>query len=282
MSNWKEKMTALYGTDAAQELPYWDGTMLSERKEELAAKGYDFVDRSLMLLQAKGYRVVKSSAFTPRGIYDKEHMSPVLGKPAADNLFFEQNFDAAEFMAVYNKYGRYENNFPAYFDGTPESYAAYAKKSDIFVLEEIATNKPVGFASFQLIEAGTPEAEEMAAEGIPVKNKLIYNDTIALSAALQGKGVGKHFADALDGYYVQNFGADNDYALCTGAINTNDKNDLAKGFHGSQRGYGNWVENKGLLQKWLDRWQQDNIEQKGPQIQPAFMQRSYLNAARGK
>lgn len=280
MANWKDKMEARYGDDAEQELPYWEGTMLSERKEELAARGYEFVDRSLALLLAKGYRVVKSSAFTPRGIYDREHTDAAAGAPAADNLFFEQAFDPAEFMSVYNKYGRYENNFPIYFDGTPQSYEAYAQKSDIFVLEETATNKPVGFATFQLIEAGSPEALEMEEAGIPVKDKLIYNDTIAVSAALQGKGLGKLFAEALDGYYVQNFGVENQYALCTGAINTNDKNDLSKGFHGGQRGYGNWVENKGRMRQWINRWKQDSIEEKGAQLNPAFMQRSYGGSAR--
>lgn len=275
MANWKDKMESRYGIDAEQELPYWDGVMLPERKELLAAQGFAGVDKSLELLEAEGYRVVKSSAFTPRGIYDKNHTAAVAGAPKADNLFFEQNFDPAEFMAIYNKYGRYENNFPVYFDGTPESYEAYARKSDIFVLEEIATNKPVGFASFQLIEAGSPEAKEMEEEGISVKDKLIYNDTIALSASLQGKGLGRLFADALDGYYVQNFGVENQYALCTGAINTNDKNDLAKGFHGGQRGYGNWIENRARMSKWINRWKQDNIEEKGSQIRPAFMQRSY-------
>lgn len=280
MANWKEKMDARYGKNTEQELPYWDGTMLPERKEELAARGYEFIDCSLALLWVKGYRVVKSSAFTPKGIYDRDHVEPVEGKPAADNLFFEQNFDPVEFMSIYNKYGRYENNFPVYFDGTAESYSAYAQKSDIFVLEEIATNKPVGFASFQLINAGTSEAKEMEAEGIFVKNKLVYNDTIAISSALQGKGLGKIFSDVLDAYYVQNFGVDADYALCTGAINTNDHNDLAKGFHGDKRGYGNWVENTGLLKKWIARWKQDNIEKKGPNIKPAFMKNSYLNPPR--
>ncbi|MBE6458727.1 MAG: hypothetical protein E7010_02815 [Alphaproteobacteria bacterium] len=109
MVSWKDKMDARYGDNAEQELPYWDGVMLSERKELLAAQGFKGVDKSLELLRAKGYRVVKSSAFTPRGIYDKDHTVPVSGEPAADNLFFEQNFDPFEFMAIYNKYGRYEN-----------------------------------------------------------------------------------------------------------------------------------------------------------------------------
>lgn len=280
MVNWKDKMSARYGMDAEQELPYWDGVMLPERKELLAAQGFSGVNKSLELLKDKGYRVVKSSAFTPRGIYDKDHTAPVSGEPAANNLFFEQNFDPFEFMAIYNKYGRYENNFPVYFDGTPESYEAYAKKCDIFVLEEIATNKPVGFATRYLIEAGSQEAKEMEEGGIPVEDKLVYNDTLAVSASLQGMGVGKLFADALDGYYVSNFGIDNQYALCTGAINTNDKNDLSQGFHASKRGYGNWIENKAKMSKWINRWKQDNIEEKGSQIKPAFMQRSYVRDIR--
>ncbi len=280
MVSWKDKMDARYGDNAEQELPYWDGVMLSERKELLAAQGFKGVDKSLELLRAKGYRVVKSSAFTPRGIYDKDHTVPVSGEPAADNLFFEQNFDPFEFMAIYNKYGRYENNFPIYFDGTAESYEAYAQRSDIFVLEEIATNKPVGFASFQLINAGSSEAQEMEEGGIYVKDKLVYNDTIAVSASLQGMGIGKLFADVLDGYYVSNFGIDNQYALCTGAINTNDKNDLAQGFHASKRGYGNWIESKAPMRKWITRWTQDNIEEKGSRINPTFMQRSYCRGAR--
>ena len=84
----------------------------------------------------------------------------------------------------------------------------------------------------------------------------------------------------LDGYYVSNFGIDNQYALCTGAINTNDKNDLAQGFHASKRGYGNWIESKASMRKWITRWTQDNIEEKGSRINPTFMQRSYCRGAR--
>lgn len=90
MVSWKDKMDARYGDNAEQELPYWDGVMLSERKELLAAQGFKGVDKSLELLRAKGYRVVKSSAFTPRGIYDKDHTVPVSGEPAADNLFLSK------------------------------------------------------------------------------------------------------------------------------------------------------------------------------------------------
>ncbi len=274
MTNWKDKMEKLYGGNGEQELKYWDGTMSQERKDELAARGYNFVNVLLERLAVKGYRIVKSSAFTPKGIYDKEHLTAKPGAAAADNLFFEQKFDAAEFMAVYNKYGRYENNFPIYFDGTEKSYEAYARRSDIFVMEEIATNRPVGFATFQLIKAGTPEAKDMEKEGIKIRNKLVYNDTIALSSSLQGEGLGKLFTDILDGYYVQNFGPESDYALCTGEINTNDRNVLAKGFH-EKRGYGNWVEGSGKMKKWLERWKKDGIEQEGPRINPAFMLNSY-------
>ncbi len=264
MSNWKTRMLELYGSDEKQELAYWYGTMSDERKTELAQGGYEGIDKTLVQLLNKGYRIVKSSAFTPKGTYNNQNTAPLDAQPNADNLFFEQNFNPKEFMAVYNKYGRYENNFPIYFDGTEESYAAYAQKSDIFVLEEIATNRPVGFASFQLIEAHTPEAKELEEEGVPTENKLIYNDTIAICPTLQGKGIGKLFAEALDRFYIQNFGTQNTYALCTGAINTNDHKQLALRFHAQQRGFSSWIEHKCSLEKWMKRWKNDNIEKKEP------------------
>lgn len=281
MSNWWEKMAEKYGTDEKQELPYWNGTMVPQRKQQLAAKGLKYTDKLLSLLLAKGYRVVKSSAFTPKGIYNHEHTAAAAGEaPQANNLFFEQNFAAEEFISVYDKYGRYENNFPIYFDGTEQSYQKYAAKSDIFVLEDTSSNKPVGFATFQMIKGGTSEAKEMEEDGFPVADKLIYNDTIAVSAELQGKGVGRLFAEALDSYYVSQFGVQSEYGLCTGAINTNDQNVLAKSFHESQRGYGRWVKGSGLMSKWASRWRQDKIENRGSCINPAFMRNSYRAAAR--
>ena len=274
MVNWHDKMKARYGSNCEQHLKYWNGTMTQERKDELAKQGYAYINLNLEKLLARGYRVVKSSAFTPKGVYDKYSPTSDRKDLSADTMFFEQQFDFQELKSLYDKYGRYENNFPIYFD-TEEAFKAYAAKSDIFVVEDVSTNQPVGFATFQLIEKGTPAAKSMEADGIKVNDKLVYNDTIALSAEVQGKGLGRLLTNVLDCYYVQNFGAENDYALCTGEINTNDENALSKGFH-ELRGYGDWVEGSGKMKKWLDRWEKDEIEQRGPSIQPSFMRKSYI------
>lgn len=181
-------------------------------------------------------------------------------------------------MDLYDKVARFENNFPIYFDGTAKSYQNYAQKSDIYVLERIRDNKALGLASFQLIEAGTPEAEEFKTDGIPVKDKLVYHDTVAISSELQGAGVGRLFCEALDAYNVACFGADQQYVLCTGKINFTDNKKLAREFHTS-RGYGTdgagWVKHTGTVGNWLNRWKQDNIEHRGPQIKTGMMLKSY-------
>ncbi len=273
MVNWEDKMKKRYGLNETQHLKYWTGTMTQERKDELAKQGYAYINLNLERLLARGYRIVKSSAFTPKGVYDKYHLTHESQEANAKTMFFEQKFDFDEFKTLYDRYGRYENNFPIYFNNKKE-FDDYVEKSDIFVIEDVSTNRPVGFATFQLVEKDTKEAEDMEADGIKVKDKLIYNDTIVLAPDLQGKGLGKLFADILDCYNVQIFGAKNDYALCTGEINTNDKNVLSKGFH-ELRGYGNWVERTGKMEKWLGRWEKDRIGEGNFQTKLPPMLKSY-------
>lgn len=278
MTKWIEKFEQLYGLDPEQKLDYWYGELAQDKKKEFAAGGFKRVDEILGKLFDKGYRVVKSSAITPRGIYDKYNLTAQESEPAANNLFFEQKFNAQEFMDLYDKVARFENNFPIYFDGSAKSYQNYAQKSDIYVLERIRDNKALGLASFQLIEAGTPEADDMKDSGFPVKDKLIYHDTVAISSELQGAGVGKLFCEALDAYNVACFGADQQYILCTGKINFADNKKLAREFH-TARGYGTdgagWIKHTGTVRNWLNRWNQDNIEQRGQQIKTGMMLKSY-------
>ena len=40
------------------------------------------------------------------------------------------------------------------------------------------------------------------------------------------------------------------------------------------------IESKAPMRKWITRWTQDNIEEKGSRINPTFMQRSYCRGAR--
>ena len=65
---------------------------------------------------------------------------------------------------------------------------------------------------------------------------------------------------------LQTFGEDVQYALCTGWINTNDRGELAKGFH-EKRGFGNWMEGEAPLLKWVNRYNELN-EQYGGNIPP--------------
>ena len=88
MVNWEDKMKKRYGLNETQHLKYWTGTMTQERKDELAKQGYAYINLNLERLLARGYRIVKSSAFTPKGVYDKYHLTHESQEANAKTMFF--------------------------------------------------------------------------------------------------------------------------------------------------------------------------------------------------
>lgn len=230
---------------------YYDGVMSPESKAS-RNKSYAEIDKMVVALLEKGYRIVKSSAegLTPVGDFALGKPMPQnVGEATASNLFWEQKFNEKEFLALYDYFGRYQNNFPDYFS-KKGAFAAYAKDHDIWVLEEVATNRPVGFSTF----CWDDSKESRATYNTPEGQRVLYHDTVALDARLQGKGIGLKFLDIMDAYYLQTFGPGNiNYALCTGDINTNDQGMLSKGLH-EKRGFGNWVIGQSPLKKWVDRY----------------------------
>lgn len=239
-------------------LKVWFGTMTAEAKKSRKLS-FAEIDKKLVELSDKGYRIVKSSAITPEGEYNISQSPTKETEPSASNLFFELKMNKKELENIYDRFGRYDNNFPDYFT-SDEEFNKYTQKSDVFIVEDIKTNRPVGFVTYNLVDAGTAEAKEYKDDcNLEIKDKLIYNDTIALSGDLQSKGIGRLVSDIVDGYYLQCFGENNEYGLYTGEINTTSKGSLAKDFH-EKRGFGNWAESEAPFEKWLKRY--ESIEKK--------------------
>lgn len=251
-------------TDENMMFKYFDGTM-SEQAKQKRNKTYSELDDLVDILQDKGYRIVKHSAITPKGgdYYNQE--------PSATNLFYETDFDASEFKGLYDYLGRYQNNFPNYFSDE-KKYLEYAKTHDIWVVENIETDTPVAFSTFCISQYADDRKLYNAQDG----QTLLYHDTVALDAELQGKGLGMLLSDIMDGYYLQTLGTDIQYGLCTGWINTNDKGVISKSFH-EKRGFGNWVEGQAPLSKWTQRYNELNHEydNKAPQ-KPSKMEVSHI------
>ena len=242
----------------------WDGVMLHDAKIE-RCKSFSEIDKMVEALLKKGFRLVKSSAITPKAnSYGGD-------EPKSDNLFFEQSFDEHEFKMLYDYFGRYHNNFPIYGD-----YDKYVKTHDIWVVEEINTGRPVAFSTYAFID----DKETRELYGTSKDEKLLYHDTVVLDPELQGKGIGMAVMDIIDAYYLQTMGVDNiNFALCTGEINTNDKGVVSKGFH-EKRGFGNWKEEELPLKKWVMRYV-DGVAKEfdtAKPCKPSFMLKSYLNA----
>lgn len=276
---WDAKMLALYARqensqelDETRSLKYWDGVM-SDKAKSQRNKTYSQIDDMALELLDKGYRIVKSSAITPRGIlgavngnYGEE--SP---EASADNLFYEQKFNEIEFSGLYDFFGRYQNNFPDYFSQSG-AFDEYVESHDIWVVEDIYTNRPVAFSTFRFAE----NEEERKFYGTKDGQTMLYHDTVALDPSLQGKGIGMKIMNIMDAYYLQTLGENINYALCTGEINTNDENILAKGFH-EKRGFGQWLVGEAPLKKWVDRYSSLQEKHKGKVPEkPKFMFASYL------
>ena len=253
--------------DESRELKYYDGVM-SEQAKVVRDKGYDKIDEMALELLEKGYRIVKSSAITPKGgDYDNK-------APDANNLFYEQRFNQEEFIGLYDYFGCYQNNFPDYFS-EKGAFEEYVKTHDIWVVEEIETGRPVAFSTYCI----NSNEEDRKLYGTREDQKLLYHDTVALDAELQGKGIGMKIMDIMDAYYLRTMGRDNiNFALCTGDINSNDKGIISKGFH-EKRGFGNWVEGTAPFKKWVDRFVNGvnkKYNGKAPE-KPKLMVASYRN-----
>ncbi len=271
---WKNKMKSKYGLAPKTELKVWDGTMTEEAKKERNLP-YDEIDKLTEELLKKGYRIVKSSAITPKGNYGTDVFSQQSDSANAQNLFYEQTFDEQDFIDLYDRFGRYENNFPDYFKSS-EAFKEYVKTHDIWVIEDIKTNRPVGFSTICI----SNDPEERALYQTKEGQTLLYHDTVAIDSELQDKGIGSLFAKIFDAYYLRYFadkGIDINYALCTGEINTSHTNRLSKNFHETYRGFGNWVESTGRLEKWLDRYKSmsTRVKKHGKPEKPGDMNRSY-------
>ena len=250
--------------DEERLMKVWDGVMLDDAKIE-RCKSFEEIDLMVDELLSKGYRIVKSSAITPKGCNYHEIV------PNAHNLFFEQVFDGEEFKALYDYFGRYHNNFPIYND-----FGEYVKTHDIWVVEEINTGRPIAFSTYAFIN----DKETRDLYGTLDEQKLLYHDTVVLDPMLQGKGIGMAIMDIMDAYYLQTFGYDNiNFALCTGEINTNDKGITSIGFH-EKRGFGRWKEAEAPLKKWVMRYNDGIAKEyssKRPE-KPKMMRKSYLYA----
>lgn len=264
-SSWIEKMKRLVGdylvserrkADEQMMFKYFDGVMSEEAKHQ-RNKTYSEVDDLVTDLHSKGYRIVKHSAITPKGEfsnYDRPDDPQIDDVSSASSLFYEADFDAIEFKGVYDFFGRSQNNFPNYFK-SDEDYIEYSRTHDIWIVESIETGAPVAFSTFCLVEDKGDRELYGARDG----QTLLYHDTVALDADLQGQGLGMLIADIMDGYYLQTLGEDIQYGLCTGWINTNDKGIISKGFH-EKRGFGDWKEGEAPLMKWVNRYNELNNE----------------------
>ena len=248
---WFQKMKGKYGLNPETELKVWDGTMTEEAKKARCLS-YEEIDKLTEELLKRGYRLKKSSAITPKGNYGLHRAPKQADAIGPQDLFFEQRFDEEEFVQLYNYFGRYENNFPDYFK-SHEAYEEYRKTHDIWVIEDIRTNRPVGFSTFCI----SNDPEERALYQTEDNQECLYHDTFVLASKVQDKGIGSLFAKIFDAYYLRYFadkGIDINYALCTGEINTSHTNRSSKNFHEKYRGFGNWVESSAPLGKWLKRY----------------------------
>ena len=291
--SWEERTKDLYA-DRLQNnddpmMTVWYRKM-SEESKDRKTLSYQQIDDKLNTLLEKGYRIVKCSAISPRGKYNLENFQNSKDQEmpaAADTLFFELPVEKRDFEDMYKIFGMFYNNFPDYFKDA-EDFAKYAQKSDIWIIEDVKTNKPVGFSTYNMITAKSPDAAEYQ-EDYGFKEKLLYHDTIALSPEIQGKGVGHLVTDIIDGYYLQYFGKGTDYGLCTGEINTSSGGRLSNEFH-SRRGYDVVSKQEDLpLSKWTKRYQ--NIAQQATEYEkknhaafadiPLSTMRSYRNRCNG-
>jgi len=270
--SWENRMHRVYGDlSETQPMFYWDGVMTEEDKKKRQLT-WEQLDEMAGGLLKDGYRIIKCSAISPKGVYSlysRGEPTP----PNASNLFFELEFNEEEFKRIYDFLGRYQNNFPDYLK-KPGDYEEYKRSHDLWILEDIKTHGPthpipVGFATFCFDDSKEGREEFHVPEG----QRLLYHDTVVIDPGIQGKHVGMRFMNITDGYYLRHFGTDGIcYGLCTGQINTTDKGTLSLKFH-EERGFRNWFKYSAPYSKWTSRYRA--IEGTCPPS-PVFMIESYL------
>lgn len=192
------------------------------------------VDKKAVELLNRGFRITKQSAITKKGIYGIDSLNQTVSDKIAaykrkyikneeakeDNIFFEMNYDFDDIRNIYSKIGGAQNNFPQYMQSR-KAYEEYKKTHDILVVEEIATNKPVGFMTRTVYPIGSEDFKDMCEDANKKINKnVLYFDTLAIDRDYLGKGLGKSLTEITDAYYLNIFKNNVTYMLTTGDINT--------------------------------------------------------------
>ncbi len=93
----------------------------------------EYVDKKVVELLNKGFRITKQSAITKKGIfgvdgpqktvsdkiaiYKRKHIRNQ--KAAEDNIFFEMSYSFNEIRTIYAKLGGVQNNFPPLYANAP-------------------------------------------------------------------------------------------------------------------------------------------------------------------
>ena len=251
-------------------------------------------DKVVSLLMKKGIRITKSSAITPKGVFsiddkDKKGWKGLVDKlkkrliekgvvkPKADNLFFEMDYNFSEVKAIYDKIGGFQNNFPPYIR-TKKEFEEYKKTHDIFVFEDVKTNKPIGFMTMCIYKKGSQDFKEMEEDyGIKLKKDVLYYDTLAIDKSYQGSSVGRDVADVLNNFYSNVFGNSHEFLLVTGEINQNKDGQPSKGFHSKVLGFEIVGELEVDSSKYKNRY--DHYKNKGYENLNLSLRNSYSRRA---
>ncbi len=191
------------------------------------------VDKKVVELLDRGFRITKQSAITKKGIYGVDSPNQTVSDKIAtykrklkseeakeDNIFFEMNYDFDDIRNIYSKIGGSQNNFPPYMQSR-EAYEEYKKTHDILVVEETATNKPVGFMTRTVYPIGSDDFKDMCEDANKKLDKnVFYFDALAIDKDYLGKGLGRSLTEITDTYYLNIFKNNVTYMLTTGDINT--------------------------------------------------------------
>lgn len=264
---------------------YWEiadkaNVYIMEMPEEEVAKhklSMAEIDKKTVDLLNQGFRITKQSAITKKGIYGVDTPNKTVSdkiaihrrknnkneKPKEDNVFFEMNYDFNDIRNIYNKIGGEQNNFPPYMQ-TQEEYEKYRKTNDILIIEEIATNKPVGFMTRTIFPVGSEDFKEMESDANKKFDKTIfYFNTLAIDKDYLGKGLGKAITEITDGYYLNIFGNNVTYTLTTGDINTAKGGKLSLKNHEDRglRLINTFVKDSNAYEKrYKDNWEGKNYD----------------------
>lgn len=250
----------------------------------------EYVDKKVVELLNKGFRITKQSAITKKGIfgvdgpqktvsdkiaiYKRKHIRNQ--KAAEDNIFFEMSYSFNEIRTIYAKLGGVQNNFPPYMQ-TPQTYEKYRKTHDILVVEDVATNKPVGFMTRTIYPVGSEDFKDLCHDANKTINKnIFYFDALAIDKDIQGMGLGKALTEITDAYYLNIFKNNVVYMLTTGDINTAGKGKKLSLYNHKDRGFevvNTFTTNS---EKYKDRYE-NNWENKGFENSKLSTRESYQN-----